>query len=91
MAIMALWSKRYKTMVKAKIHLNQVEWDIFYLMEHWCELEPAGPAPLRASFTNGNDGPINPFTGKPPQPAKEMTGPCKKQFVRNNTHLELKP
>lgn len=54
-------------------------------------MEPAGQAPLRASFTNFNDGPINPFTGKPPQPSSGLDGISRKQFVRENTHIELYP
>jgi hypothetical protein len=52
-------------------------------------MEPAGQAPLRASFTNSNNGPINIFTGRPPQPAKGLDSLSKRQFVRENTHLEL--
>ena len=52
-------------------------------------MEPAGQAPLRASFANRNDGPINPFTGKPPQPGKGLDGEARRQFVRKNSHLEL--
>ena len=54
-------------------------------------MDPAGQAPLRASFTNGNGGPINPFTGKPPQPLRGLDGITRRQFVRENSHLELEP
>ena len=52
-------------------------------------MEPAGQAPLRASFTNMNDGPINIFTGVPPQPPKGLDPLSRRQFVRELTHLEL--
>ena len=35
-------------------------------------MEASGPAPLRASFTNTHHGPINPFTGKQPQPPRGL-------------------
>jgi len=54
-------------------------------------MDPAGQAPLRASFTNKNGGPINPFTGKPPQPSSGLDGIARRQFVRENSHLELIP
>lgn len=54
-------------------------------------MDPAGQAPLRASFTNRNGGPINPFTGKPPQPGREMNNMLRREFVRENSHLELVP
>jgi hypothetical protein len=47
-----------------------------------------GNAGLRASFTNGADAPISPFTGKPVQPPK---GVNPKQYVRSRTHVELEP
>lgn len=53
-------------------------------------MQPAGPAPLRASFTNANGQPINPFTGKPVQPPAPP-GMTMKQWVRANTHIEQKP
>ncbi len=52
-------------------------------------MEPAGRAPLRASFTNNNNGTINIFTGKPPQPPKWLEQGLRRQFVRDLTHLEL--
>jgi len=52
-------------------------------------MEPAGKAPLRASFSNANGGPINPFTGTPPQPPKTISPSERKIFVRQYTHLEL--
>jgi hypothetical protein len=47
-----------------------------------------GNAGLRASFTNGADAPISPFTGKPVQPP---LGVNPKQYVRERTHIELEP
>ena len=52
-------------------------------------MESAGPAPLRASFTNKNDGAINIFTGKPAQPPSGLNSILRKKFVRENTHIEL--
>jgi hypothetical protein len=53
-------------------------------------MEPAGQAPRRASFTNANGGPINPFTGKPVQPPAPP-GVAMKDWVRLNTHVEQTP
>ena len=51
-----------------------------------------GAAGLRASFTNGADAPIGPFTGKPVQPPKKLPpGMNAKQYVRSRTHVELEP
>ncbi|WP_055601616.1 polymorphic toxin-type HINT domain-containing protein [Streptomyces aureus] len=47
-----------------------------------------GNAGLRASFTNGSDAPVSPFTGKPVQPPR---GVNPKQYVRERTHVELRP
>ena len=52
-------------------------------------MEPSGPAPLRISFTNAKDGPINPFTGKPPQAPSSLDSHSRKEFVRERTHMEL--
>ncbi|WP_036746184.1 hypothetical protein, partial [Parachlamydia acanthamoebae] len=54
-------------------------------------MEAAGKAPLRASFTNFNDGPISLFTLTPPQPPRGLDVVLRKEFVRKNTHLELGP
>lgn len=54
-------------------------------------MEPSGPAPLRVSFTNQNNGPISIFSGTPPQPPKGLDGIARRQFVRENSHLELDP
>jgi hypothetical protein len=54
-------------------------------------MEPSGPAGLRASFTDAFDNPINPFTGKQPQPPRGVTGPAWKQMMRSLTHMELGP
>lgn len=53
-------------------------------------MEPSGQAPMRASFTNGNGGPINPFTGKPVQPPAPP-GWSMKDWVRALTHVEQTP
>jgi len=44
-------------------------------------------APQRASFTNANDGQINPFTGKPANPPKGISNT--KKWSRERTHIEL--
>ncbi len=54
-------------------------------------MEPSGQAPLRASFTNSNDGAINIFTNKPPQPPKGLDRTGRLDFVRKHSHLELNP
>ena len=53
-------------------------------------MEPTVQAPRRASFTNGNDGYIDPFTGKPVQPPAPP-GVSMKEWVRLNTHVEQTP
>jgi hypothetical protein len=52
-------------------------------------MDPSGQAPSRVSFTNTNGGPINPFTGKPVQPAAGLTKPQRLEYIRARTHLEL--
>ncbi|GGQ72176.1 hypothetical protein GCM10010166_47590 [Couchioplanes caeruleus subsp. azureus] len=47
-----------------------------------------GNAGLRASFTNGADAPVSPFTGRPIQPPK---GANSKLYVRSRTHIDLEP
>jgi RHS repeat-associated protein len=54
-------------------------------------MEPAGQAPLRASFTNEAGGPISPFTDKPVQPPPGLTAAERKAFVRSRTHIDLGP
>lgn len=53
-------------------------------------MEPSGQAPMRASLTNANGGPINPFTGKPVQPPAPP-GWSMKDWVRALTHVEQTP
>ena len=50
-------------------------------------MEPDGRNPRRASFTNGNGGAIDPFTGKPPQPPSGLSRAERKQFVRDRSHV----
>ncbi len=52
-------------------------------------MERSGKAPLRASFTNANGGPINPFTERPPQPPKGLSREQRLEFTRKYTHIEL--
>ncbi len=51
-------------------------------------MEPTVYAARRASFENANGQPIDPFTGKPPQPPRGLSKAARKQFVRQRTHLE---
>jgi hypothetical protein len=45
-------------------------------------------APMRASFENANGGPINPFTGKPPQPPRGLPRAARLDWVRDLTHID---
>lgn len=54
-------------------------------------MDPSGQAPARASFTNANNGPVDAFTGKPIQPPSGLTGPERKAYVRERSHVELDP
>ncbi|WP_444662421.1 hypothetical protein ACT17Q_11005 [Cellulomonas sp. CW35] len=54
-------------------------------------MEPSGQAGLRASFTNANGGPINPFTGKPVQPPPGLSKPERLDYIRSRTHIQLGP
>ncbi len=54
-------------------------------------MDPSGQAPRRASFTNGDGGPISPFTGKPVQPPPGLSPAERKLFVRERTHVEQSP
>ena len=54
-------------------------------------MEPSGQAPLRASFTNANGGPVDPFTNKPVQPPKGLTKPERMEYIRDRTHVEQAP
>lgn len=54
-------------------------------------MEPSGQAPLRASFTNANGGPISPFTGKPIQPPPGLSPAQRLEYIRMRTHVELGP
>jgi len=54
-------------------------------------MDATAQAPRRASFTNSNGGPIDPHTGRPPQPPRGLTPAQQKAYVRERTHLEQKP
>jgi hypothetical protein len=54
-------------------------------------MEPSGQAGLRASFTNANGGPINPFTSKPVQSPPGLSKPDRLDYIRSRTHIELGP
>jgi len=54
-------------------------------------MEPAGQAPLRASFTNAQGKPISPFTGKPVQPPAGLSRGARLDYVRHRTHIPLDP
>ncbi len=51
-------------------------------------MEPSGQAPRRASFENAHGQPIDPWTGKPPQPPSGLSRGARRQFVRDRTHME---
>jgi len=51
-------------------------------------MQADGRNPMRASFENANGGPIDPTTGKPPQPPPGLTAAQRKQWARQKTHLE---
>jgi hypothetical protein len=51
-------------------------------------MDPAGSAPQRASFENGNGQPVD-IDGNTPQPPKGLTKGERKQWVRERTHVEL--
>ncbi|MDA5094059.1 hypothetical protein O2N63_08145 [Aliiroseovarius sp. KMU-50] len=51
-------------------------------------MDPDGRNPRRASFENSNGQPIDPRTGKPPQPPSNLTRAERKQYVRSRTHIE---
>ncbi|MCW8125936.1 hemagglutinin repeat-containing protein [Microbulbifer halophilus] len=50
-------------------------------------MQPDGRNPRRASFENENGGPIDPATGKPPQPPKGLSRAERKQWIRERTHI----
>ncbi|MDX2299880.1 MAG: RHS repeat-associated core domain-containing protein, partial [Xanthomonadaceae bacterium] len=50
-------------------------------------MEPSGQAPRRASFNNSNGGPVTP-DGTVPQPPRGATPAEKRDFVRDQTHVE---
>ena len=54
-------------------------------------MEPSGQAPLRASFTNANGGPVGAFTDKPVQPPPGLDKPARLDYIRQRTHVELGP
>ncbi|MFG5864279.1 two-partner secretion domain-containing protein [Metapseudomonas sp. CR1201] len=51
-------------------------------------MQADGRSPQRASFENANGGPIDPTTGKPPQPPKGLSKTERKQWIRERTHIE---
>ncbi|MEL7936947.1 DUF637 domain-containing protein, partial [Pseudomonas delhiensis] len=51
-------------------------------------MQADGRSPQRASFENANGGPIDPTTGKPPQPPKGLSNAERKQWIRERTHIE---
>jgi RHS repeat-associated protein len=54
-------------------------------------MEPSGQAPLRASFTNANGGPVGAFSDKPVQPPPGLDKPARLEYIRQRTHVELGP
>ncbi|WP_298837962.1 hypothetical protein [uncultured Salinicola sp.] len=51
-------------------------------------MQADGRSLQRASFENANGGPIDPVTGKPPQPPKGLSKAERKQWIRARTHIE---
>jgi len=51
-------------------------------------MQADGRSPQRASFENANGGPIDPTTGKPPQPPKGLSKAERKQWIRERTNIE---
>ncbi|MCV4275460.1 DUF637 domain-containing protein, partial [Pseudomonas capsici] len=51
-------------------------------------MQADGRSPQRASFENANGGPVDPTTGKPPQPPQGMSKAERKQWIRERTHIE---
>ncbi len=52
-------------------------------------MEPTRYAPPRACFTNANDRPISPFTGKPVHAPQGLSPFERKAFIRERTHITL--
>jgi RHS repeat-associated protein len=50
-------------------------------------MEPSGPAPRRASFSNSGGGPVTP-DGTVPQPPRGSTPAERRKYVRDRTHVE---
>ncbi|WP_262381794.1 DUF637 domain-containing protein [Pseudomonas veronii] len=51
-------------------------------------MQADGRSPQRASFENANGGPVDPTTGKPPQPPQGLSKAERKQWIRERTHIE---
>jgi filamentous hemagglutinin len=51
-------------------------------------MQADGRSPQRASFENANGGPVDPTTGKPPQPPQGLSKSERKQWIRERTHIE---
>ena len=51
-------------------------------------MQADGRSPQRASFENSNGGPVDPTTGKPPQPPQGLSKAERKQWIRERTHIE---
>lgn len=54
-------------------------------------MAPTVNAHSRASFTNANGQPINPFTSKPVQPPLGLSKADRLEYVRERTHVTLGP
>ncbi|WP_321834260.1 hemagglutinin repeat-containing protein [Pseudomonas kulmbachensis] len=51
-------------------------------------MQADGRSPQRASFENANGGPVDPTTGKPPQPPQGLSKAERKQWIRERTHIK---
>jgi hypothetical protein len=54
-------------------------------------MQPAGEAPLRASFESSNGQAISPFSGRQVNAPSGFKGAPARQYIRARTHVELQP
>ncbi|WP_461165381.1 RHS repeat-associated core domain-containing protein [Arthrobacter sp. R4-81] len=52
-------------------------------------MQRSGTAPKRASFTDGNDSPISPFTGRNVPRQRNLNPSENRDYIRSRTHVEL--
>lgn len=51
-------------------------------------MQADGRNPMRASFEHATGAPIDPTTGKPPQPPQGLSRAERKQWIRERTHIK---